>query len=204
MTKPDSIPQSIWDTLPPEAQACFAAVIGRLEHRITDLEARLNQNSTNSSRPPSTDPPGIKRKPPLPTGQRRRGGQPGHPKAERAMVPPERLASVTTCKPPAWRRCHHPLQGDDPDPLIHQGAEWPGVGPTVHEYRRHRLRCPGCGEMTCGVPPRGVPAGAFGPRLQAALGLLAGAYRLSKRQVQQLARDLLGLRIAVGMIAKLE
>ncbi len=204
MTRPESVPQAIWDTLTAEAQACFAAVIGRLEQRITDLEARLNQNSTNSSRPPSSDPPGLKRKPPMPTGRRRRGGQPGHPKAQRAMVPPEKLASVTACKPPACRRCRRPLEGDDPDPLIHQVAEWPVVEPVVHEYRRHRLRCPGCGETTCGVLPRGVPAGAFGPRLQATLGLLSGAYRPSKRQVQQLARDLLGLRIAVGMIAKLE
>jgi len=74
MTTPDSIPQAIWDTLTPEARACFAAVIGRLEQRIADLEARLNQNSTNSSRPPSTDPPGLKRKPPSPTGRRKRGG----------------------------------------------------------------------------------------------------------------------------------
>jgi transposase len=204
MTRPDSIPQTIWDTLTPEAQACFAAVIGRLEQRIANLEARLNQNSTNSSRPPSTDPPGLKRKPPAPTGSRKRGGQPGHPKAERAMVPPGKLASVTPCKPPACRRCHRPLEGDDPDPLVHQVAEWPAVEPVVHEYRRHRLRCPGCGETTCGVLPPGVPAGAFGPRLQATLSLLAGAYRLGKRQVQQLAKDLIGLRIAVGMIAKLE
>ena len=42
MITPDSIPQAIWDTLPAEAQACFAAVIGRLEQRIADLEARLN------------------------------------------------------------------------------------------------------------------------------------------------------------------
>ena len=120
------------------------------------------------------------------------------------MVPPEKLASVTPCKPPACRRCHRPLEGDDPDPLVHQVAEWPVVEPVVREYRRHRLRCTGCGETTCGVLPPGVPAGAFGPRLQATLGLLSGAYRLSKRQVQRLAKDLIGLRIAVGMIAKLE
>ena len=119
MTRPESVPQSIWDTLTPKAQACFAAVIGRLEQRIADLEARLNQNSTNSSRPPSTDPPGIKRKPPAPTGRLKRGGQPGHLKSERAMVPPEKLASVTPCKPPACRRCHRPLEGDDPNPLVH-------------------------------------------------------------------------------------
>ena len=115
MTRPESVPQVTWDTLTPEAQACFAAVIGRLERRIADLESRLKQNSTNSSKPPSTDPPGLKRRPLVPTGRRRRGGQPGHTKAQRDMVPPEKLASVTTCKPPASRRCRRPLEGDDPE-----------------------------------------------------------------------------------------
>ena len=147
VTRLESIPQTIWDTLTPEAQACFAAVIGRLQKRIADLKARLNQNSTNSSKPPSTDPPGLKRKPPVPTGRRRRGGQLKHPKSERAMVPPEKLASVTTCKPPACRHCGRPHPGNDPEPLIHQVAEWPAVEPVVHEYRRHRLCCPGCGQM---------------------------------------------------------
>jgi transposase len=52
--------------------------------------------------------------------------------------------------------------------------------------------------------PEGVPATAFGPRLHAALSVLTGAYRLSKRQVVQLGSDLLGLTISVGMISKLE
>jgi transposase len=49
-----------------------------------------------------------------------------------------------------------------------------------------------------------VPRTSFGPRLHAALSVLAGAYRLSKRQVAQLCSDLLGLTISLGMIAKLE
>jgi transposase len=40
--------------------------------------------------------------------------------------------------------------------------------------------------------------------LRAALGLLAGAYRLGKRLIRQLAQDLLGLSISTGMIAELE
>ena len=49
-----------------------------------------------------------------------------------------------------------------------------------------------------------VPHGAFGPRLQAVLSLLTGAYRLGKRPVQSLARDLFGLTISTGAICKLE
>jgi transposase len=48
-----------------------------------------------------------------------------------------------------------------------------------------------------------VPTGSCGPRLQAVLGLLAGGYRLGQRPLQQLARDLFGLPLSLGMIAKL-
>ena len=64
--------------------------------------------------------------------------------------------------------------------------------------------CPHCNDLTCGALPDGVPRTAFGPRLHAALSVLTGAYRLSKRQVAQLCSDLLGLTISIGMIAKLE
>ena len=49
-----------------------------------------------------------------------------------------------------------------------------------------------------------MPAGAFGPRLRAILGVLAGAYRLGKRPIQRPALDLLGLSISTGMISRLE
>jgi transposase len=83
-------------------------------------------------------------------------------------------------------------------------AELPPIEPEVHEYRLHRLCCPHCRTVTCGALPDGVPRTSFGPRLHAALSVLTGAYRLSKRQVAQLCSDLLGLTISLGMIAKLE
>ena len=52
--------------------------------------------------------------------------------------------------------------------------------------------------------PEDVPTVGYGPYLQATLATLAGAYRLSKRQIQQLAGDLFGLSISTGMISKLE
>jgi transposase len=88
--------------------------------------------------------------------------------------------------------------------LVHQVAEVPPIEPQVDQYLLHRLICPGCGESTCGALPDGVSASCFGPRLQAVLAALSGAYRLSKRQVRQVAGDLLGLSISTGMIAKLE
>lgn len=211
MNGPASIPQRIWDSLSDEARVVIGIVIDGLERQVIelkqqvqDLKARVDQNSTNSSKPPSTDPIGLKRKPPTPPSRRPRGGQNGHPRRTRALVPPDRVASITDCKPVECRRCSHPLSGEDAEPRRHQVAELPPIEPVVHEYRLHRLCCPRCKAVTRGVLPEGVPKTSFGPRLHAALSVLSGAYRLSKRQVMQLCSDLLGLRISLGMIAKLE
>src|ERR671913_443114 len=118
MTRPTSIPQPIWETLSTEAQAVVAGVIAQLEQRIADLEERLNQNSTNSSRPPSSDPPAVKRAPPKPPSGRRSGGQPGHALQQRPVLEPTRPPVVL--KPSACRRCGHALAGTDPQPLRHQ------------------------------------------------------------------------------------
>jgi transposase len=204
MTDQPPLPQPIWDTLSPDARAAVTALVQSFERRIGELEERLGKNSTNSSKPPSSDPPSVKRRPPAPASGKKRGGQPGHRRHSRPLVPPERLRQVFECKPPACRCCGHDLKGDDPQPLRHQVAELPPIEPTVDEYRLHRLECPDCGTSTCAALPPGVPAGAFGPRLRAILSVLAGAYRLGKRPIRQLASDLFGLSISVGMISRLE
>ena len=205
------LPEPLWKTASPEVQAAVLALVeyyeqrlAQLESRVKDLENRLKLNSANSSKPPSSDPIGLKRKPPSPPSKKKRGSQPGHPKAHRALVPPEKVRDTINCIPISCRRCGHELSGEDPEPLIHQVAELPRIEPIVDEYRLHRLVCPDCGEKTCGVLPEGVPIGRFGPYLQAMLAMLAGAYRLSKRQIQQVSADMLGLKISTGMISKLE
>ena len=205
------IPEPLWNTVPAEARVAILAVseslkgrIAELEQRVGDLEGRLKLNSTNSSKPPSSDPIGFKRKPPTPPSGRKRGGQPGHRRAQRRLVPAEKVRTVTECRPTDCRRCGHALAGDGPAPLVHQVAELPKIEPLVDEYRLHRLACPNCGVTTCGCLPEGVPPGCFGPYLQAVLATLAGGYRLSKRQVQQMVGDLFGLSIATGMVSKLE
>src|SRR4051812_15301005 len=205
------IPVELWDQIPPAAQAAIMTLVQWYEQRlqalqqqVDDLRQRLNQNSTNSSRPPSSDPPHVKRRPPKPSSGRQRGGQPGHARQQRPLVPPERVKQAIPVKPSAYRKCGQALQGEDPQPRRHQVAEIPPVEAEVTEYRLHRLTCPDCGTRTCASLPAGVPTGAFGPRLQAALAILAGGYRLGERPIRQLAHDLFGLSISTGMVAKLE
>jgi transposase len=205
------IPAGLWEQIPPAAQAAILALVQQYEQRlqalqqqVDDLRQRLNQNSTNSSRPPSSDPPHLKRRPPKPASGRKKGGQAGHARQQRPLVPPERLKQAIPVEPSACRKCGQALEGEDPQPLRHQVAEIPPIQPEVMEYRLHRLVCTACGTRTCASLPAGVPTGAFGPRLQALFAILAGGYRLGKHPIQRLAHDLFGLSISTGMVAKLK
>ena len=88
---------------PPEVIRLLQQLLQRidtLEAENRELKARLGLNSSNSSKPPSTDPPSHKRKPPEPKSGRKRGGQPGHRRHERPLVRPEQVDEVIDCRPP--------------------------------------------------------------------------------------------------------
>jgi transposase len=195
MTAP-SLPPEVFDALPPAVQA----YIRHLEARLADLEARLGQTSANSSKPPSSDPPYAKPAPPKTPSGKQKGGQHGHPKRTRPVLPPDTVIELRagTCD-----RCSHPLTGDDPSPLRHQVVEVPPVRPHVTEYRRHRLRCPRCGRVTCPALPADA-RGGYGPRVQAVCALLSGAYRVGKRGVARLCRDLFGVPISPAAVCDLQ
>jgi len=102
-----------------ETLAVLEQRVEQLEAELRGLQAVLGRNSGNSSKPPSSDPPDAP--PPAPpkrTG-RKRGGQPGHEKHSRELVPPERVNRTIVVKPEACRRCGDPLTGDDPAPHRH-------------------------------------------------------------------------------------
>ena len=107
-------------------------------------------------------------------------------------------------KPTACRECGHALSGDDPHPQRRQVFEIPPVRPQVTEYQVHTLRCPGCGVLTEADWPESVPRSRFGPSVQAWIGLLSGAYRMSKCNIVALLADAFSLDLAVGSVSQLE
>jgi len=203
MTRPPSIPADLWASFPPAARAVIATQherIAQLEARVADLEAKLNQNSSNSSRPPSSDGPQGKPAPPKSPSGKRRGGQPGHPKHERVILPPDQ---VVEHKPTRCRGCAARLTGDDPHPVLDQVLDLPEKLRHVTHHRRHTLECPCCGTHTTAAP---VPQAArgFGPKLTATVAYLSGVGRLSKRTIRTLLDDLCGLPVSLGAVSKLE
>ena len=200
MTVTPPIPPELWDKTPPDVREAILALVLVFEQRIAALEARLGQNSSNSSRPPSSDGPQVKRGVPRRPSGRKRGGQKGHPGHKRVILPPD---EVVDHKPSRCGRCDTPLVGDDPEPVIDQVIELPPVMRHVIHHRRHTLACPHCRALTTAEPAPEAASG-FGPRLQAATAYLSGVGRLGKRPIRQLLADLFGIPISTGSISKLE
>lgn len=195
-------------TIPPELEAemtpAVHTFVESLLEQIRKLKARLGLNPQNSSLPPSSQhphsrPPQRKRK-----SKKRHGGQLGHVKHDRPLIPSDECDSVTPLKPTECRRCGEKLLGTDPDPLRHQVWELPEIKPLVSEYQRHRLVCPCCGETTCAKLPAGVPQGQSGPQLMAFTGLLMAYYRQSKRRTAEFLTTLLGQPCSAALTVKIQ
>jgi transposase len=195
----------------------MAARITALEARQIDLERenvalraenallrdKLGVNSSNSGKPPSSDGPSVT-PPPSKPSKKRRGGQPKHPRHRRDLIPVEKVDQVLDLHPSHCNRCGETLAGDDPEPLRHQVVELAEVLRRVDEYRLHRLTCPCCDASTLASLPEGVPTGAFGPRLIALVSLLSGRYRISKRAVTEMLREVFEVEMSTGAVCNSE
>ena len=174
----------------------------RLRVRVAELEAQVGQKSTNSHKPPSSDPPGTR--PEKPTTGRGRGGQPGHKPHKRVLLPPERVTRRTDVRPEACGCCGgRRLSRAGEEPRVHQVVDVPEVNPDVHELRMHASTCRDCGETTWARLPNAVPAHMFGPRLLALIGYLV-AVRTSRRQIRELLAELFGIPVSLGALSEAE
>lgn len=192
-------------SFPAEAQAIIRALmaeVAALKSRLAELENR--KTPRNSSLPPSSQHPHAKPAGRKKKSRKKRGGQPGHPRHERPLIPPEQCDEVIPLMPHECRRCSTALTGEDVAPLRHQVWELPEIKPQVIEYQRHRLACPCCGETTCAELPAGVPTGQSGPRLVAFTGLLMAYFRQSKRRTALFLQDLLGQPCSPSLTVKLQ
>jgi len=189
--------------------AALKLVVAQQAELIRELQARLGLTSRNSSKPPSSDPPGAPRPPRSKGKGRKQGGQPGHKGKTRPWFKPDDVDEFVAVRPSHCGGCARPL-GPEAfgllDPWRHQVVELPPVSAFVTEYLMHGAVCGACGEKTVGSLPEGVMPWAVGPRLQAVLSTLSGRFRLSRREVLEAAEALFGpkARLALGTLVALE
>lgn len=178
--------------------------IADAKKQIADLEHQLalrQQNSTTTSKPPSSD--GLAGRPRergrRTKSRRTRGGQPGHPGHSRPLVPAERVNTIVDLIPDACRHCQQALHARDAvgDPRRHQVTELPPIEAHITEYRCHRRCCPACGKTTQAPLPVEVE-GQFGPQLTALIAYLTVVCRLPRLVVQRLLEGALQIPISVG------
>jgi transposase len=187
------------ETLPTDIEALHALVRqllaenAALKAKIAELEARLQADSHNSHKPPSSD--GIRKRPALPTPRgRKKGGQPGHPGKTLKMV--RHPDKTILCKPEVCS-CGVSLQ-DAPGTVIERRQVFELPEPTldVTEYQRLRCQCPACGMTHEGVFPSSVKAPTqYGAGVLAFATLLNTGYMMPFNKVQDLFADLFGYAV---------
>jgi transposase len=217
------IPEEEWETGSPKLRAAIETLYAQLEscrQEIRELQERLHQNSQNTSKPPSSDPPWMDKNKNKNKNQNKdkakaadpskkpSGAQVGHPGAHRSLIPLEQVDEQINHYPQSCSQCHEGFSvaalEHSQDPERRQIYELPPISINVIEHRLHTVCCEHCGAKTKAELPPEVPKGSFGPRLQATTALLSGRYRLSRNEVRDFVENVLGVPISEGSIYAIE
>ncbi|MGE5764091.1 MAG: IS66 family transposase, partial [Mycobacterium leprae] len=180
--------------------------VGELTAQVQALVLKLGKDSSNSSRPPSSDGPGRR-----PRGGssrkasgRKPGKQPGEPGTALRLVddPQERIPIPA----PAACGCGASLVEADVVGVrrrqVHDLPEIPA--PVVTEYAAEVKCCPGCRAEVAGEFPAGVNAPAqYGPEITTRVADVVVGHHVPVHRSTVLVMELLGMRVSTGFAAGL-
>lgn len=175
-----------------------------LKRRLAELGSLVGKDSHNSSLPPSSDPPGVRRTRSLRRRSgRKAGGQPGHRGSTRALRPdPDHLVTHT---PAACHACGSPL-AEAPATQVErrQLIEVPPVRLLVIEHRAETRRCTSCGtETKAPFPARVTAPVCYGPGLRARAAYLHKYQLLPVARTSEAMRDLFGCAVSAGTVHRM-
>src|SRR5215469_12530313 len=196
--------------------------IAKLEKRVIELEAllknaldelkaalekiaRLEKNSANSSKPPSSDivkPPKTKNKNDK-QSKRKIGAQPGHKQNLRQPIAPELVDEIIKLELTDCPDCGHKLDLDKAETKTFQQIELVEKPFVVTEYQQLMYWCKKC---KCyhyvRLPDAVEKTGLFGHNMTALTGYLKGRCHISYRTLKEYFRDVIGIDISTGFLAK--
>jgi len=172
----------------------------KLLERIEKLEARLNQNSKNSSKPPSSD-----QKPNLPPPGSGSGPKRGpyHAGVSRVLLPEISVTSREVRILDVCPRCRSRMERTGE---VHkwQQIELPEIKPLVHQIELHTCFCPRCRLIDRPMLSEDEQM-LLGPRLEALVNLCLGQFRQSHGSVREFIATLIpDLHLSRGLISKVK
>jgi transposase len=189
------LPAADWHQTPLSVRLVVLTLLKRLKM----LEARLPQDSSNSSRPPSTDVPLKKRQRRKPAAdQRKPGANPGHPGHPHVLLEPTATVSLL----PEVCACGQREIAELTPYHAHQVIELPVIYPAVTHWLLHQGRCLSCGKLCTATLPVEHTSG-YGPRLTAYVGEMAGIVGASRSAGQALGASVFGIPLSTGALQKL-
>jgi transposase len=179
----------------------------RLRDENAQLQQRLataRKNSSTSSKPPSSDL--VKPKKPRGKGRkkRKRGGQSGHPRHERPAFPPEKIDEFLCYTLEGCPDCGGELLfSRKADPRVVQQVELIAAPLKITEHKALAYWCPRCKKVHYASVPDAVgKTGLFGPRLMTLVGFMKGVCHASFTTIRKFLRDVAGIRVSRGYLAK--
>ncbi len=169
--------------------------------------AQIERNSTNSSKPPSSDNPQDKDPKTNNKKKRNPGGQAGHKGSYRELIAVEEVDDILHYYPDKCEECGKSLLQDGTanevgEPLRWQVAEIEPIKPIITEHQAHTTLCE-CGCQTSASLPAEVRKSNFGSRLASILAYLTAVLHAPRRGTREFCATLLNINIALGSVQNL-
>ena len=175
----------------------LTTVVKQQGEKIAELEARLNQNSKNSSKPPSTD--WKSGKIPRVSSGANPGGQTGH---KGNFLKIEREADeIVTMKPSRCAKCGKELHGTEGRVKEQRNKIDVEIRTKITRYEQVEVVCPCCGNENHEEFPADVKSRvSYGEGVQSIGVLLTGYANVSYGKTQKIMNDVLEVPISTGTL----
>ena len=177
-------------------------IVKQQAEKIAELESRLNQNSKNSSKPPSSDgfnkPQSLRER-----SMKKPGGQKGHKgnglKIERE---PDNVIEVQPIE------CPECTQGLINQPMFHSNTKYVydvEIKVVLNKYEIQETICPNCGVTVVGQPPEDCKGTINYSSMIRALSIVMTNYgNVSIDKTHKILNDLLGVPISSGTVKNIQ
>lgn len=187
--------------------AALQAEVNALRAQLLALQEQLaaaKKDSSTSSKPPSSD---IVKPPPAggdAAGERKIGGQPGHPKHERALFPEEQVTHFENHLLDACPCCGGVLRRNGNLIQVVQQVDIEKVPLSVEQHSFPEYWCASCQKgYKAPLPLHMEKGGLVGPRLTALIAYMKGVCHASFSTVRKYLRDIVGVTISRGQLSRI-